>query len=335
MASRKYAYILPQPSNMSRNLPDGEAEADLEADQPLPHGGASHNGGASLNGTQSNGTSLVPQHLGIGNITMENTPFSIDNLIINQLQEDLEAYRYDYGFCRAQLENPTIDSTPAEQRTFQLRILDIGHQMRMLNHRIQLMQASIMSNSRQFGGLAGRVGASTANAYYGAYPPGTSIQPNAYANGASMMPNGGMAAPGTPQYNNINHYQSAVGGSSYMGYPEAPQERRGPGRPQGSRNRPRPVGDPSQVLPSAASGANKAAALASAGAKRNFAAADDTEIRVATRKFHRNLFCLRQLCVLSTSSFSRKHPPRRFSRFKHFKLQHVHAWTRYLPPVPV
>lgn len=282
MASRKYTYILPQPANINRNLPDTEADVEVETNLPLSHGGLSSDGGPS------NGNPLMP-HTGIGNtnINIENTPFNIDTLIIKQLQEDLESYRYDYGFCRAQLENPAIDATPAEQRTFQLRILDVGHQMRMLNHRVQLMHASMMNNARQGPGLAGRVGASTANAYYGAYPPGTSIQPSAYTNGASMMPPPGMVAVGTAQYQGANPYQSPAGGPSYMGYAEAPQERRGPGRPQGSRNRPRPAVDPTQVLPSAATGANKAAALASAGAKRNLSATADTEIRVATRKFYR------------------------------------------------
>lgn len=190
------------------------------------------------------GKPRIPRNVGNSAITIENTPHDIDHLIISQLQEDLDAYRYDVDFCKTQLDPDNVATiTPAESRTFQLRLLDLGHQMRSIHHRIQVMQAT--SN--------GRVGAHTANAYYGPYPPGTSVQPGPQPTNGSYS----TAGPSTP----------------YATYHDGNQDRRGPGRPLGSKNR--------TTLQAAGSGSAKAAALASAGAKRNLT----SEIMVAGRKF--------------------------------------------------
>lgn len=277
---------------MQRN-PYGDADGDVEMSlaggrsaHDADHAHAFNNVGpsnGSMGGGPVNANSPVPLNTGNSIITIENTPYDIDVLIINQLEEDLDAYRYDLDFCRAQLEPSNANTiSPAEQRTWQLRVLDLGHQMRMLNHRIQLMKAS-MNNARVVGGLAGKVGATTTNAYYGPYPPGTSIQPNAYGTpGGSMVQGYGGAPMGGTQYHPIQPYHPAGGSgyTGYTGYPEPPQERRGPGRPPGSKNRPRASLDPNQPPVLAPSGSAKAAALASAGAKRDL----PNEIRVATRK---------------------------------------------------
>lgn len=215
-------------------------------------------------------------------INIENTPISIDQLVIQQLREDLEAYRYDLDFARSQLEPANAANiTPAETRTFQLRILDLGHQMRMLNHRIQLMQAT-MNNSGFTSGVAGRVGAAASNMYWGPYPPGTSVQSGAYGAGPSPAPiaNGYHSQGSGP---GISTMQSPA---AFSGYPEYHQERRGPGRPLGSKNRPRPSQDPQQPPSESGSGPAKAAALASAAALAGAGAKRDhpSEIRVATRK---------------------------------------------------
>lgn len=269
---------------MKRSLPGGDFEGDVEMNMPGTNAHSGHPSAQTNGGGLSNAGTTVPHNTGNSAITIENTPLNIDGLIIQQLLEDLEAYRYDYQFCRSQLENDNVHSiSPAEQRTFQLRLLDLGHQMRMLNHRVQLMQAS-MTNQRHVAGLVGRAGATTANAYYGAYPPGTSVQPNAYATGASLLAAGG-GGGGFVMGSNMGQYQTIQpNGAAYAGHPEPPQERRGPGRPAGSKNRPRASMDPSQPPAVPPTGSAKAAALASAGAKRDL----PTEIRVATRK----LFCL-------------------------------------------
>lgn len=241
---------------MNRSLPGVDAQGDVEMNM------SGHNGGGP-----PNANTAMPYNTGHSSITIENTPLSIDGLIIQQLVEDLEAYRFDYQFCRSQLEGDNVNNmSPAEHRSFQLRVLDLGHQMRMINHRVQLMQASMM-NQRHVPGVVGRAGATTANAYYGVYPPGTTVQPNAYATGASLLAGGGGGNGGV-----MGQYQS--------GYSEPSQERRGPGRPAGSRNRPRLPTELGQSPPVSASGSAKAAALASAAAKRDL----PTEIRVATRK---------------------------------------------------
>lgn len=274
---------------MKRSLPGGDAEGDAEFNMAQVTGGS-----------PPNGNMTVPHNTGHSAVTIENTPLNIDGLIIQQLMEDLEAYRYDYQFCRSQLEGDNVyNISPAEQRTFQLRMLDLGHQMRMLNHRVQLMQASML-NQRHVSGVVGRAGAATANAYYGAYPPGTSVQPNAYATGASLIAAGGGGG------NNMGPYQFIQpNGSTFSGYSEPPQERRGPGRPAGSKNRPRPPMEPGQSPAVPTSGSAKAAALASAGAKRDL----PTEIRVATRK-HSSIrwFCSRLFASTSLLLLSHRFP---------------------------
>lgn len=250
--------------------------------------------------SQVNSNRQSPVQHASGSINFENSPISIDQLVIHQLREDLEAYRYDLEFARSQLEPDNVTNiTAAETRTFQLRILDLGHQMRMVNHRIQLMQATT-SNPRFANAMAGRTGAATSNAYWGPYPPGTSVQPAAYSAGRSTVPvfNG--------QYGQGSGAEMSMMQSpaAFQGYHEYAQGRRGPGRPLGSKNRPRQSMDPQQTPSAPANGSAKAsalasaAALASAGAKRDHS----SEIRVATRKYSsratNNFTSLGGICIL-------------------------------------
>lgn len=242
--------------------------------------GQGDNGGDA---SQVNSNQQSPVQHASSFINFENSPISIDQLVIQQLHEDLEAYRYDLDFARSQLDPDNVTRiTAAETRTFQLRMLDLGHQMRMVNHRIQLMQAT-MSHPRFVNGMAGRTGAAASNAYWGPYPPGTSVQPAAYSAGIATVPvfNG--------QYGQGSGAEMSMMQSpaTFQGYHEYPQGRRGPGRPLGSKNRPRQSMDPQQTPSIPANGSAKAsalasaAALASAGAKRDHS----SEIRVATRKY--------------------------------------------------
>ncbi|KAK4222083.1 hypothetical protein QBC38DRAFT_490676 [Podospora fimiseda] len=68
---------------------------------------------------------------------------NLDEIIIRQLEEDISAYQHDESFCVAQLEDP--DLTPQETRTLQLRVLDLGHQIRHCRHRIETMQFQLRS----------------------------------------------------------------------------------------------------------------------------------------------------------------------------------------------
>lgn len=243
--------------------------------------------------SQANSNHQSPVQHASSSINLENSPISIDQLVIQQLREDLEAYRYDLEFARSQLDSENVTNiTAAETRTFQLRVLDLGHQMRMVNHRIQLMQAT-MSNPRFANGMAGRAGAATSNAYWGAYPPGTSVQPAAYGVGPGTVP----ILNGHGSGAEMSMMQSPA---AFQGYHEYSQGRRGPGRPLGSKNRPRQSMDPQQTPSFPANGSAKASALASAAALASTGAKRDhsSEIRVATRKcfFLGETITLRDTC---------------------------------------
>lgn len=67
----------------------------------------------------------------------ENT--DLHEITRRQLNEDITAYRYDVNYCNDQLACP--DLTPQETRTLQLRILDLGHQTRHCQHRLEQMDA--------------------------------------------------------------------------------------------------------------------------------------------------------------------------------------------------
>ncbi|KAK7739713.1 hypothetical protein SLS53_005682 [Cytospora paraplurivora] len=165
-------------------------------------------------------------------------PVNLNELRLLQLKEDRDAYQYDMQWCQDMLDQE--DLTPTEARTFQLRLMDLGHQMRMANHTIAQIESE-MQNLR----------------FFGAGPP-SYIRPN-------FMPGN----------NNRTYFMDA----------EPPQERRGPGRPPGSKNRPKDASATPQ--PPSSNAQKAAAALASAGAKRIL----PTEIRVATRKSLDALSC--------------------------------------------
>ncbi|KAI5919346.1 hypothetical protein F4810DRAFT_703615 [Camillea tinctor] len=69
-----------------------------------------------------------------------------------QMNEDINAYRYDLDFCRNHLSNQP-DLTPQETRTLQIRILDCGHNIRHCQHRIEQLDAqarnAAYANSRK------------------------------------------------------------------------------------------------------------------------------------------------------------------------------------------
>lgn len=69
-------------------------------------------------------------------LTYENS--DIQEITRRQLKEDIMAYRYDLDLCRSLV---VTDVTPQEARSLQLRTLDIGHQIRSAQHRIELIEA--------------------------------------------------------------------------------------------------------------------------------------------------------------------------------------------------
>ncbi|KAI2606755.1 hypothetical protein GGR54DRAFT_407471 [Hypoxylon sp. NC1633] len=60
----------------------------------------------------------------------------LNEITRRQMDEDISAYRYDLDYCAEQLHN-THDLTPQEIRTFQVRVLDCGHNIRQCQHRVQ------------------------------------------------------------------------------------------------------------------------------------------------------------------------------------------------------
>ncbi|KAH7029194.1 uncharacterized protein B0I36DRAFT_325227 [Microdochium trichocladiopsis] len=69
-------------------------------------------------------------------MSYENT--DIQEITRRQLNQDIMAYRYDLDLCRSLF---ATDVTPQEARALQLRTLDIGHQIRSAQHRIELIEA--------------------------------------------------------------------------------------------------------------------------------------------------------------------------------------------------
>jgi hypothetical protein len=102
-----------------------------------------------INGKMSaaNGN-VLPGHI---ETNYENSP-DLNQITRRQLEEDINAYRYDLDFCTMQLQIP--DLTAPETRTVQLRVLDLGHQIRHCQHRIELIDAQALKASSKSNGRA-------------------------------------------------------------------------------------------------------------------------------------------------------------------------------------
>ncbi|KAK1753031.1 hypothetical protein QBC47DRAFT_348369, partial [Echria macrotheca] len=75
----------------------------------------------TMNGATTNG-------IGAAMAVRSRNPYdgvNLDDITLRQLQEDIDAYQHDLAWCNAQLDQP--DLTPQEQRTFNLRCLDLAH----------------------------------------------------------------------------------------------------------------------------------------------------------------------------------------------------------------
>lgn len=206
---------------------DADGDADVGGDD-------GRNGNAAAANGSANGTPSASRLPGRGTFDFEAAPVDLNELMLRQLKEDRDSLHYDVEWTRHQVNLANI--TPSEARTYQLRLLDLGHQLRQTNHRIHMREAEI--HNYRFG-------------------------------------------PAPVAYGQQQYVPNAAQHAFFMNA-EPPQERRGPGRPLGSKNRAReslgPVSTPGPQVPT--NNAQKAAALASAGAKRIL----PTEITVATRK---------------------------------------------------
>lgn len=126
---------------------DGAQVASMSASSRSPAAAASpaganessamvHVASANTAPSASNGGSAIslpvvrPRHI------YENS--NLDEITLRQLHEDIDAYQHDLNFCTAMLE--ADDLTPQEMRTFQLRRLDLAHQIRHCEHRIEKLR---------------------------------------------------------------------------------------------------------------------------------------------------------------------------------------------------
>ncbi|KAH8195138.1 hypothetical protein TruAng_010690 [Truncatella angustata] len=65
----------------------------------------------------------------------------LNEITRRQLEEDVKAYRYDLDFSTELLKDSNLSLSAQEVRTAQFRILDIGHQIRHCQHRIEQIDA--------------------------------------------------------------------------------------------------------------------------------------------------------------------------------------------------
>ncbi|SPO01385.1 uncharacterized protein DNG_04061 [Cephalotrichum gorgonifer] len=67
-------------------------------------------------------------------------PTSFAGLLLRHLQNDLNAYGYDRDYCTQQLlEEQGL--TPQEARTLRLRVFDLNHQIRLCQHKMEILTA--------------------------------------------------------------------------------------------------------------------------------------------------------------------------------------------------
>ncbi|KAF7522909.1 hypothetical protein G7054_g11984 [Neopestalotiopsis clavispora] len=67
----------------------------------------------------------------------------LNEITRRQLEEDIKAYRYDLDFSTEMLKDGNQNLTAQDARTIQFRILDLGHQLRHCQHRIEQIDAQI------------------------------------------------------------------------------------------------------------------------------------------------------------------------------------------------
>lgn len=74
-------------------------------------------------------SAVMPRH--------QPTPFTA--LLLRHMAEDLNAYGYDRDYCTKLLQEQSL--TPQEARTLRLRVLDLNHQTRLTQHKIEVLNA--------------------------------------------------------------------------------------------------------------------------------------------------------------------------------------------------
>lgn len=118
-------------ASSTHSTPEVTMKSDDEAMRPTTTGPPTRD--------RNNTSAMVPVPRAARPTSYDYEFSDIDELTMRQLDEDIQAYKYDLEYCRAQLE--AADLTPQETRTLQLRTLDLGHQIRHCKHRIETVRA--------------------------------------------------------------------------------------------------------------------------------------------------------------------------------------------------
>ncbi|KAL2107649.1 hypothetical protein VUR80DRAFT_4958 [Thermomyces stellatus] len=135
------------------------------------------------------GTSIDPRDLAYTPSTSmprpQATPFTA--LLLRHMQDDLNAYGYDRDYCTQQLlEEQSL--TPQEARTLRLRVFDLNHQIRLTQHKIEVLNA-----------LSGLEGAQSPDTVINSLNAITQPSP---ANGGQLL---GAGAPENPGLSLLRH----------------------------------------------------------------------------------------------------------------------------------
>ncbi|KAK9775982.1 hypothetical protein SCAR479_07202 [Seiridium cardinale] len=68
----------------------------------------------------------------------------LNEMTRRQLDEDIKAYRYDLNFSTEMMRDANLNLSAQDTRVVQFRILDLGHQIRHCQHRIEQIDAQIV-----------------------------------------------------------------------------------------------------------------------------------------------------------------------------------------------
>ncbi|EGS22164.1 uncharacterized protein CTHT_0016810 [Thermochaetoides thermophila DSM 1495] len=142
--------VAPGPVAPAHSDVDSSRSTPAEMDGVEEHGARPSSVSSSTEIAKSNGQTVIVDGRVVDAYDYQ---FSdLDEITIRQLKEDILAYEYDLDYCKSQLHED--DLTPQEMRTLQLRILDLGHQIRHCKHRIETIQAQARRSVWRPGGYA-------------------------------------------------------------------------------------------------------------------------------------------------------------------------------------
>lgn len=120
--------------------PPANAVVSFVASNPQPQAPPVHYVDAVMEDAKA-GRILAPNFVLIPPVPDHETRPNLDEITLRQLTEDVKAYQYDLNWCQAMLDNTYI--SPQERRTYQLRILDLSHQIRTSQHRIESVRVKL------------------------------------------------------------------------------------------------------------------------------------------------------------------------------------------------